>query len=589
VTGLGGQLSLGQFGIAAMAAVASYYVSIHGGNFVFAFIYAGLAAAGASLLLGLPALRAKGLMLTVTTLAFALIVPAWLLDQPWMLGEGVIPTRPQPFGISLEKGRSYYYFALALLLIAMLIARNVRSGGFGRVLTAVRDNEDNARAFTVPAVRVKIQAFLLAGFLAGIGGALYAHGLLRVTSSSFPTITSIDLVKMTVIGGLGIMAGPLLGALFVLGVPAFLPLDTAGLAASSFGQLLIIMYLPGGLAQVVEPLRNRVIRFLGRRAGIDVDKAYASATPIGERGVPRSATEARKLPWATRKRRPQGALLLDATGLAKSFGGVRAVDGVSLQVRAGETLGLIGANGAGKTTTFELLSGFLRPDSGSVWFDGQDVTSFGPEARARLGLIRSFQDSALFPTMTVTDTVALALERTSPTGFLSSVAGFSFAERSKEREAREIVSVMGLDPYRDMQIQELSTGTRRITEIACLVATKPTLLLFDEPSTGIAQRETEALGDVIREIKQTLGVTLVVIEHDMPLIMGLADRIIAMSDGKIIASGPPEIVQKDPLVVEAYLGGSLEAIERSGPAGGTQNDRVTAGDVAMASLKEGVP
>jgi ABC-type branched-subunit amino acid transport system ATPase component len=218
-----------------------------------------------------------------------------------------------------------------------------------------------------------------------------------------------------------------------------------------------------------------------------------------------------------------------------------------------------------------------------VWFDGQEVTSFGPEARARLGLIRSFQDSALFPTLTVTDAVALALERSLPTGFLSSAAGFSFSERNKERQAREIVSVMGLGPYRDMQIQELSTGTRRITEIACLVATKPTLLLFDEPSTGIAQRETEALGDVIREIKRTLGVTLVVIEHDMPLIMGLADRIIAMADGKIIASGPPEVVQKDPLVVEAYLGGSLEAIERSGPAVGTRDNLVTEEDVVMAS------
>jgi ABC-type branched-subunit amino acid transport system ATPase component len=240
------------------------------------------------------------------------------------------------------------------------------------------------------------------------------------------------------------------------------------------------------------------------------------------------------------------------------------VDGVSLRIRAGETVGLIGPNGAGKTTTFELLSGFLRPDRGRVAFDGQDVTSLGPEARGQLGLIRSFQDSALFPTMTVTDAIAVALERTAPTGFLTSIAGLSASERRKQREARDIVSLMGLDRYRDMQIQELSTGTRRITEIACLVATRPTLLLFDEPSTGIAQRETEALGGVIEEIKEGLGVTLVVIEHDMPLIMGLADRIIAMADGRIIASGPPGVVQHDPVVVEAYLGGSPGAIQRSG-------------------------
>ncbi|HJP65384.1 MAG TPA: ABC transporter ATP-binding protein, partial [Actinomycetota bacterium] len=293
-----------------------------------------------------------------------------------------------------------------------------------------------------------------------------------------------------------------------------------------------------------------------------------AATPTGEVGVKRATVDVRDMPFRTAARRPPGTTLLQATELAKTFGGVRAVDGVSLTVHAGETVGLIGPNGAGKTTTFELLSGFLRPDRGTVWFDGQDVTTLGPETRAQLGLIRSFQDSALFPTMTVTEAVALALERPLPTGFVSSVVGLSMRDGDKERQAGDIVGLMGLHPYRHMQIQELSTGTRRITELACLVATRPTMLLFDEPSTGIAQRETEALGTVLRDIKEALGVTLVVIEHDMPLIMGLADRIVAMADGKVIASGPPEMVQRDPLVVEAYLGGSVAAIERSGPAMG---------------------
>ena len=216
VTGLGGQLSLGQFAVGAIGAVVSFYVTSNGGNFVLSFIYAGIVAAVMSLLLGLPALKARGLMLTVTTLSFALIAPAWLLDQPWMLGEGVSPSQPAPFGFSLDTGLSYYFFALGMLLFTMLIARNVRRSGLGRLLIAVRDNENNARAFTVRATLTKTQAFLLAGFLAGIAGALYFHGLSRVTGLSFPTATNIDVVKMTVIGGLGIMSGPLLGAMFVL-------------------------------------------------------------------------------------------------------------------------------------------------------------------------------------------------------------------------------------------------------------------------------------------------------------------------------------------------------------------------------------
>jgi ABC-type branched-subunit amino acid transport system ATPase component/ABC-type branched-subunit amino acid transport system permease subunit len=582
VTGLGGQLSVGQFAIAAVAAVVSYRITSHGGNFFLAFLYAALAAGFVSLLLGLPALRARGLMLTVTTLAFALVTPTWLLGQSWMLDGGVNLSQPAPFGNRLETGRSYYALALVLLVVVMVLARNIRRGGLGRVLTAIRDNENNARAFTVAAVKVKAQAFVLAGFLAGLGGALYAHSLVRINPSSFPTRVSIDLVVMAVIGGLGITSGPLLGALLVLAFPAFVPLDSAGLTATSLGQLLIIMYLPGGLAQIVEPLRNRVADALGRRAGVDLAAAYASSTPAGHERLERPSIRIRDLAGEGTVQ-PVGGVLLEATDLVKSFGGVRAVDHVSLQVASGETVGLIGPNGAGKTTTFELLSGFTSPDRGWVWFDGQDVTGFGPETRAQLGLIRSFQDSALFPTLTVTEAVALAAERRHPTRFVSSLTRLSAGERAKRNYAYDIIGLMGLDPYADMQIQELSTGTRRITEMACLVATQPTLLLFDEPSTGIAQRETEALGAVIQEIKDALGVTLVIIEHDMPLIMGIADRIIAMADGRVIASGPPRAVQNDPMVVEAYLGGTAAAIERSGPA---RTDNGSRGTKKKAARKQ---
>lgn len=567
LTGLGGQLSLGQFALAAVGATISYYVSSRTGSFPLAFLYAGLGAAAVSLVIGLPALRIKGLMLTVTTLSFALVAPSWLLQQPWMLGDGVEPGRPIVFGKALETGRAYYGFALVVTVLMVILARNVRRGGFGRLLIAIRDNEDNARAFTVPARLVKIQAFMLAGFIAGVGGAMYAHTFAQIGTTTFATRASIDVVAMSVIGGISTLAGPLIGVLYTIGVPAFVPLDSAGLAATSLGFLLLVMYLPGGLAQVILPARDWIIARLVR-GKVEVNLVEGmpdedETAPIATRLADRTALISPS-PNGYRILKPK---LLEGIDLVRHFGGVRAVDGVSLHVRTGETLGLIGPNGAGKTTTFELLGGFTRVERGSVRLNGRDITNYAPEVRARLGLIRSFQDAALFPSMTVQETVMLALERLQPTSFLRSCAGLTRRDREKQRRAAELVELMGLGRYRAVQIQELSTGTRRITELACLVALEPTLLLLDEPSSGIAQRETEALGSLLAELKHELSLTLVIIEHDIPLIMGLADRIVVMDAGRVIAAGPPAIVRTDPKVVDAYLGGSIEAIERSGTAG----------------------
>jgi ABC-type branched-subunit amino acid transport system ATPase component/ABC-type branched-subunit amino acid transport system permease subunit len=573
ITGLGGQLSLGQFAIGAVGAIVSFQVSRRVGAFPLAFFYAGLAAAGVSLLIGIPALRIRGLLLTVSTLGFTLVTAGWLLQQPWALGDGVDPGRPIVLGRALDTGRAYYYFVLVVLVLMFILARNVRRGGLGRLLVAVRDNEDNARAFTVPARLVKLQGFLVAGFIAGIGGAAYGHMLSRIGTSAFPTASSIDVVAMTVIGGMSLLAGPLIGAFYIIGIPAFLPLDSAGLAAQKLGWLILILYLPGGIAQGIEPLRTRFVGFLARRHGIDVAEAEATSGDDrtegavgGPRGLPAAAAPAERL-------RPTGSVLLEADDLYKRFGGVAAVKGVSLQVRAGEIVGLIGPNGAGKTTTFELLGGFTRPDRGRVIFDGEDISDLGPEERGKRGLIRSFQDAALFPTMTVLDAARLSFERVAPTSFFKSALGLRGAERDKDRMARELVGAMGLDFYRNKQIQELSTGTRRITEIACLLALRPSMLLLDEPSSGIAQRETEALGRLLKDIKEQLDLTLLVIEHDIPLIMGLSDRIVAMDAGTVIAVGRPEEVRVNPLVVEAYLGGSLAAIERSGAGNGTKKSR----------------
>jgi ABC-type branched-subunit amino acid transport system ATPase component/ABC-type branched-subunit amino acid transport system permease subunit len=554
LTGLGGQLTLGQFAVGAMGAVVSYQVSTHTGNFPLALLCAGIAAGVASVVIGLPALRVRGLMLTVTTLGFALAAPAWLFGQPWIFGTGVDPGQPVFFGRALSTGHSYYYFALTMLIIAFVIAWNIRRGGFGRLLVAIRDNEDSARAFTVRASKVKLEGYLAAGFIAGLGGAVYAHALASIGVSTFPATASVDVVVMTVLGGVGALVGPILGAIWVLGLP-LINLQSLALAATTFGALLVILWRPGGLIQLVDPLRIRIVKAIARRRGIDPEPLFAGE----EDEADVRAVTARSITVGTteRERIVCRGPILEAADLTKRYGGILAVNDISLSVESGEVVGLIGPNGAGKTTAFELLSGFVRPDNGRVMFAGQDISRAGPEERAHRGLIRSFQDAALFPTMTVEETVMLALERVQPTRFLASAVGFRFSEKRKEPRARELVSAMGLDRYRDKQIQELSTGTRRITELTCMIALEPVCLLLDEPSSGIAQRETEALGGLLHELRDQLDLTLFVIEHDIPLIMGLADRIIAMDSGSIIAVGTPDEIGTNPKVVEAYLGGKI--------------------------------
>jgi ABC-type branched-subunit amino acid transport system ATPase component len=284
---------------------------------------------------------------------------------------------------------------------------------------------------------------------------------------------------------------------------------------------------------------------------------------------------------------PDGGPLLAVRDVAKRYGGIVAVESVSLSVAEGEILGLIGPNGAGKTTLFELISGFVRPDSGSIEFAGERLSTWvggtgrvrlgpltlprlgfqftlSPELRARRGMVRSFQDAGLFATMTVFDVVQLALERAHPTALFPAVVGAGLPEEHKRERAAELLALMGLDGYRRKEIRELSTGTRRITEIACLIGLEPRLLLLDEPSSGIAQRETEALGDLLLRIRTQLHTTMIVIEHDIPLIMGIADRIVAMEAGRVIAVGAPADIRANELVIEAYLGGDLASIERSG-------------------------
>jgi branched-chain amino acid transport system ATP-binding protein len=241
---------------------------------------------------------------------------------------------------------------------------------------------------------------------------------------------------------------------------------------------------------------------------------------------------------------------------------------VSFDVASREIVGVIGPNGAGKTTLFDLLSGFVAPTGGRVVLAGHDVTGLRASARARRGLGRSFQDARLFASLTVDETIGTALERWVQVGDPLSAAfhlpNAYDSEQALRRRVDELVELLGLGPYRSLFVGELSTGTRRVVDLACLLAHRPRLVLLDEPAAGIAQREVEALAPLIRRIRDEMGASVVLVEHDIPLVEEVADRLIAMDRGRVLAIGRPADVLADPTVVSSYLGDDPAAINRSG-------------------------
>jgi ABC-type branched-subunit amino acid transport system ATPase component len=281
-----------------------------------------------------------------------------------------------------------------------------------------------------------------------------------------------------------------------------------------------------------------------------------ASEPSAPRPEPAAATDAS--PSAS------AGLPLRAHGITKRYGGLHAVRDAHLEVTPGEIVGIIGPNGAGKTTLFEVLTGFVTPDSGTVELGGTDITAFSPARRAQAGMVRTFQNSPLFPTLTVVDCIATAFERSHPTRLRSALLGRSRSERMRVERAVELAERFGLHPYLDHRVKELSTGTRRICELACLTALAPRVVLLDEPAAGLAQREVEALVPVLRTLRDELDCTMLVIEHDLPMLRSLADRLVAMVSGEVVAVGSADEVTRHPVVVAAYLGDREQAVNRSG-------------------------
>jgi ABC-type branched-subunit amino acid transport system ATPase component/ABC-type branched-subunit amino acid transport system permease subunit len=567
LTGWAGQVSLGQAGFVVVGAFVGGRMEQLGYPLLGTVVFVVAAGAVCALIVGLPALRLRGLFLAVTTLAFGVLASGYLTQASWLVSNtGATSTqlfRPDSHGINLNDELTYYYFVLAITLIGVLMAHQMRRTGVVRKMRAVRDNETMAAALSVSPSGTKLTAFVLSGAMASVAGLFYGmllfhFGQANITSPQL----SLILITLVVIGGTTSITGAILGTLYMVGVPYFVTSAWVDLFVSGGGLLLVIMFVPGGLASVAFRIRDRAVH---RLTGIDPASASssdgASAGPMRLEPIPRRVPEPGEPPD------------IEVRNAQVRFGGMTALDDVSLHADHGEIVGLIGPNGAGKTTLFDVLNGITTLRSGQVLLRGEDVTNMRPEDRAGLGLARSFQQARLFEDLTVSEVLKVALEREEPTELIPSLLSLPpsrSAERRKELRSAELMQLLGLSLYAERPAAELSTGTRRIVELGCIVAMGADVILLDEPTGGIAQREVEAFAPVLRRIRDHLDATMIVVAHDVPMVVGLVDRLYVLASGQLIAEGSPDLLSRDQAVIAAYLGS--EALELTG------NDRSRRGD-----------
>jgi branched-chain amino acid transport system ATP-binding protein len=525
--GLNGQISFGHAGFYAIGAYAvAIATSRFGVSFWIAWPVGAAVAAGLGVLLAIPALRVKGPYLAMVTIAFGLIVEQALIEfEPLTGGQNGILDIPSIhiFGIDLGD-RGAVVIALMAAAAAFLAARRIAAGAWGAALRAVRDSDVAAASIGIDPVRVRIAAFALSAFCAGLAGGLFAPMAAFVTPQSFGFSLSIMVVLVVVIGGAGTMAGPLLGALIVGLLPELLSAFEA-YRTLAYGLLVLVVLwaAPDGVAGAFA----RLVGVRPKARPVPVETALASARPRAG---------------------------LTAKGVAIGFGGVRAVDGLDIAIVPGRVTALIGPNGAGKSTALNMLSGYYRPQAGAITIGDAPLPLGRACGFARAGIARSYQSSALFGSLSVEANVQLAMRKGRPGGLF----GRALADRSDERAAaRALLIACGFVGDPAAPAEDLAHVDRRLVEIARALATDPDILLLDEPAAGLSQAEKRELADLLRAIAAA-GIGIGLVEHDMRLVMGTADDIVVLAAGIPIAHGAPAQVQADEAVRTAYLG--------SGPA-----------------------
>lgn len=544
LTGVGGLTSFGQAAFVGIGAYATAVVSANLGLSPWLGLLAGLGITlVVALLLGLLTLRLAGHYLPLGTLAWGLALYYLFGNLPMLGGFAGIADLPyiQLGGWTIDSASDFTLIIGVLLVATLWMLGNLLDSRQGRAIRSLKEASGMAEAMGVNTMRSKLLAFVLAALLAALSGWIYAHMQRIVNPTPFSVTMGIEYLFMIVLGGAASLWGALLGAalltLFKQVLEDVLPQLLGGgggtLQLIVFGVLIILVlqYAKDGLLPLLQ-------KYLPGPKPRELD-----------------LHDAEPLPRREAQRLPSNQPLLAADGLVKRFGGLVANNDMSLAVHAGQVVALIGPNGAGKSTLFNLLTGVLPPTSGQVFFKGQRIDGLSPRAIASLGVSRTFQHVRLLPGMSVLENVALGAHRRGRAGVLRSLLHL---ERSEERrllaEAKRQIERVGLAEHMHTPAGSLALGQQRIVEIARALCSDPQMLLLDEPAAGLRYNEKQTLACLLEQLREE-GLGVLLVEHDMDFVMGLADHIVVMEFGQRLATGSPMEIQDNPAVLAAYLGG----------------------------------
>jgi branched-chain amino acid transport system permease protein len=538
LAGYTGQVSLGHAGFYAIGSYCGALLATKLGlGFWSVLPISMLMAAAAGLLVAVPSFKLEGPYLAMVTIAFGIIVSSILVEWADLTGgtQGVLNIpRPEVLGSRLPLERQFVLI-VAILLLTTLLLRNLMRSPWGRAFLAVRENPIAADAVGLNTRGVKTVAFTLSAAAAGLGGHLFAFFQGFISPEAFEFESSVFFLTIVILGGAGTLGGALVAAPIMVFLPELLQ-RFIDYRLIIYGALIVgfLYALPLGIVGTLFRQRGGDVP---APASIESDQPQTLPTPaVGEGNT--------------------AGTVLEFDGIGMSFGGVRALDGVSFAVEPGAIHAVIGPNGAGKTVLLNVLSGYYRPTQGRVRLRGQDITGLAAHAVARLGVARTFQAAQLFGEMTVLQNVLVGFPKQTDGRLFDSALITPRLRREETRRlaaARELIDFVGYRGDVNAAANSLPFGHQRLVEIARALAMDPTLIAMDEPAAGLNQTEIEELDRLITRISAR-GIAILLVEHHMDLVMGLSTRVTVLDYGKKLAEGPPLEVQANPLVIQAYLG-----------------------------------